>query len=156
MLQRAKVGAGMLAIGVAMAVWPAASASAGVDKSSICQAYQAEVKKQTSASTKLQKVIEGGSWTTIKKAMLSTFTQETADETKFNGYLKGASSKVKAAAAVALKLDASFKPIIAKSTSLKQFEAKIGAAESTAKVKSALTVLNAYSTTLCGSSTSST
>jgi trehalose/maltose hydrolase-like predicted phosphorylase len=156
MLQWAKLGAGAMAIGVAMAVWPAASASAGVEKSSICTAYKAEEAKQVKASTALTKDIESGNWATIQKAMLSTFASEAGAERQFDAYLNGASAKVKAAAAVALQLDASFKTVIEKSTSLTSFEAAITKAESTPKVTAALKVLDAYSGKLCPTSTPTT
>jgi hypothetical protein len=148
MLRGAKLGAGVMAIGMALAVVPAATASASIEKSSICKAYNAEVAKQTKASTNLAKEMESGNWNTIKKTLLATFNSEANAEKSFDAYLNGASSKVKAAATVALKLDSSFKSVIQKSTSLTQFEAGITAAESTPKVKAALAVLTAYSNKL--------
>jgi hypothetical protein len=133
---------------MALAAVPAATASASVEKSSICKAYKSEEAKQTKASTNLAKEMESGNWSAIKKTLLATFNSEASAEKSFDGYLSGASSKVKAAAAVALKLDSTFKTVIEKSTSLTQFEAGITSAESTPKVKSALAVLDAYSTSL--------
>jgi len=137
-----------MAIGMALAVVPAATASASIEKSSICKAYSSEEAKQTKASSNLAKEMESGNWNAIKKTLLATFNSEASAEKSFDGYLNGASSKVKAAASVALKLDSSFKSVIQKSTSLTQFEAGITAAESTPKVKSALAVLDAYSAKL--------
>jgi hypothetical protein len=148
MLRGVRLGAGVMAIGMALAVVPAATASASVEKSSICKAYSAEEAKQTKASANLAKEMESGNWSTIKKTLLSTFNGEANAEKSFDVYLSGASSKVKAAAAVALKLDSSFKSVIQKSTSLTQFEAGITAAESTPKVKAALAVLDSYSAKL--------
>lgn len=148
MLRGAKLGAGVMAVGMALAVVPAATASASVEKSSICKAYKAEESKQTAASTKLATEMESGNWSAVKKALLASFNSEANAEKSFDGYLNGASSKVKAAASVVIKLDNTFKSVIQKSSSLTQFEAGITSAESTPKVKSALAVLDAYSTSL--------
>ena len=59
-----------------------------------------------------------GNWAAIKKALLATFKGEAGAEKQFDAYLSGASAKVKAAAAVVLKLDGSFKTVIQSSTSL--------------------------------------
>ena len=148
MLRGAKLGAAVMAIGMALAVVPAATASAGVEKSSICKVYTAEQTKQTKSEAGLNKVYASGKWSKIQKALLSTFSTEANAEKSFAVYLSGASSKVKSAAAAILKLDNSFKSIIQKSTSLTQFESGITAAEATPKVRSALAVLDAYTAKL--------
>jgi len=145
-----------MAIVTAVAVMPAVTASASIAKSTVCKAYTAEENKQEKSESGLEKVYESGNWSKIQKALLSSFSSEASAEKSFDAYLNGASSKVKAAAAVALKLDNSFKSVIQKSTSLTQFESGITAAESTPKVKAALKVLDAYSTKLCGSTTPTT
>jgi hypothetical protein len=156
MLHRAKLGAALLTVGMTMAIIPITTASATVAKSSVCKAYSAEEAKQLKASDGLEKDIASGNWASAKKAMLSTFTSEASAEKQFAAYLNGASAKVKAAAAVALKLDNSFKTIISNSSSLTQFESGITAAESTPKVTAALKVLDAYSAKLCGTTTPTT
>ncbi len=50
MLQRVLAGTGLAALVVAATLWPAATASPAADKTSICQAYQAEETKQTKAN----------------------------------------------------------------------------------------------------------
>jgi ribosome-associated toxin RatA of RatAB toxin-antitoxin module len=145
-----------MAVGMALAVVPAATASASIEKSSICKAYKTEVTKQTKASANVAKEMESGKWSEIKAALLSTFNSEANAEKSFSAYLSGASSKVKAAAAVALKLDSTFKSVIQKSTSIAQFEAGITAAEATPKVKAALAVLDTYSAQICGTTTPTT
>jgi hypothetical protein len=149
MLRRARLGIGTLAVGLAVTLLPAATASATVEKSSICKAYQSEVTKQTKASGTLAKEMASGKWSSIKSTLLSTFNGEASAEKQFNGYLNGASAKVKAAAAVALQLDSTFKKVIQNSTSLQQFETGITNAESTPKVTAALKVLDNYSKTIC-------
>jgi hypothetical protein len=139
-----------LALALALALVPAATASASIEKSSVCQAYKSEVTKQTKASTNLAKEMESGKWSSIKPALLATFNGEANAEKQFTAYLSGASAKVKAAAAVALNLDNTFKTIIENSSSLQQFETRITAAESTPKVTAALKVLGSYSKTICG------
>jgi hypothetical protein len=133
---------------MALAAVPAATASASIEKSSICKVYTAEQNKQAKSETGLAKIYASGNWAKIQKALLSTFNSEANAEKSFTVYLSGASSKVKSAAAVILKLDNSFKSVIEKSTSLTQFESGITAAEATPKVKSALAVLDAYTTKL--------
>jgi hypothetical protein len=76
------------------------------------------VAKQAGATTTLEKDVELGNWASTQKDMLATFKGDANAEKKFAVYLKGASSKVKAAAALAKELDNSFKTIIQTSTSL--------------------------------------
>ncbi len=156
MLQRVLAGTGLAALVVAATLWPAATASPAADKTSICQAYQAEETKQTKANAKLTKLLETGKWTAGKKALVSTASQESDAEKQFAGvYLKGAPRTVKAAAAVALKLDATLRNVVAKAKSLDQYEKSVTAAEGTPKVQAALQVLDAYTSELCGSTTPS-
>jgi hypothetical protein len=140
----------MLVGGLALALVPAATASASIEKSAVCQAYKSEVTKQAKGSANLAKEMESGKWSSIRGALLATFNGEANAEKQFAAYLSGASAKVKAAAAVALKLDSTFKTIIESSSSLQQFETRITAAESTPKVTAALKVLDSYSKTICG------
>lgn len=156
MLNRAKLCGALLAVVMAMAVLPVATASATLAKSSICKAYKTEVAKQLKSSTALAKDVESGNWAVIKKDLLATFNGEAGAEKEFANYLSGASSKVKSAAAVVLKLDGSFKTIIQKSSSLTAFESGITAAEETPKVTAALKVLDSYTTKLCGTTTPTT
>jgi hypothetical protein len=58
---------------------------------------------------------------------------------------------VKSAAAVVLKLDGTFKAIAQRSSSLTAYETGISEAQETPQVKSALKVLDSYTTRLCGS-----
>jgi hypothetical protein len=151
MLRRAKIGIGTLAVGMALTLVPAATASATVAKSSLCKAYNAEVKQQSKGSAALAREMASGKWSAIKKALLATFSKEANAEKEFSVFLNGASAKVKAAANVALGLDNSFKSVIQHSNSLAQFETGITAAESTPKVKAALNVLDNYTKGLgCG------
>jgi hypothetical protein len=153
MLQRVLAGTGMAAFALTATVWPAATASSVPDKTSICQAYQADETKQAKANAKLTKLLETGKWSAGKKALLSTVSQELNSEKQFAAvYLKGAPRTVKAAAAVALKLDATLKSVVEKAWSLGQYDKGITAAETTPKVQFALRVLNSYTTELCGSS----
>jgi hypothetical protein len=157
MLQRVLASTVLAALILAATLSPAATASAVADKTSICQAYQADETKQAKANAKLRKLLETGKWAAGKKALLSTASQESRAEKQFAGvYLKGAPQTVRAAAAVALKLDATLRNVIAKAKSLGQYDRGITAAETTPEVQAALQVLNAYTTELCGSTTSST
>jgi hypothetical protein len=151
MLRRAKLGVGMLAVGVAMALLPAATASATIEKSAICKAYTKDVNEQSKGSSALAKEMASGKWSVIQKALLGEFSREESSEKDFTAFLSGAPAKVKAAANVALGLDDKFKSIIQHSTSLQQFETGVTAAERIPKVTAALGVLDNYAKTLkCG------
>lgn len=160
LVQRAKVGVGVIATGLALvlalAVVPAVTASASVNISSICKAYKGEVAKSTKGTASLTKAMESGNWPVIQKKLLSIFNGEASSEKEFAAFLSGASAKVKAAAAVSLSLVSKFKTIIENAKSLTQFEQGITAAESTPKIKAAEKVLDSYTTKLCGSITAVT
>jgi hypothetical protein len=154
MLRRAKLELGTLVVGVALAMTtalallPATPASATVEKSSLCKAYTAEVKQQSKGSAALEREMASGKWSSMQKALLGTFNKEANAEKQFAGRIDG-SAKVKAAVAVALQLDDSFRSIIQHSTSLSQFQSGIQAAESTPKVTAAEKVLATYAKGLC-------
>jgi hypothetical protein len=140
-----------VAVAVAVAIVPVATASAASGGSSICKAYKAEEKKVVKASAALARAEDSSNWTVIKKDLLAAFKGESAAEEQFDGYLSGASSKVKSAAAVVLKLDGTFTTIAQSSSSLTAYETGISEAQETPQVKSALKVLNSYTTARCGS-----
>jgi hypothetical protein len=151
MLRRAKLGVGMLAVGVGMALLPAATASATIEKSAICTAYTKDVNEQAKGSAGLAKEMASGKWSVIQKALLGEFSRDEKYEKDFTAFLNGAPAKVKAAANVALGLDNKFKSIVQNSTSLQQFETAITSAERIPKVTSALAVLDKYAKSLkCG------
>jgi hypothetical protein len=151
MLQRARLGIGMLAVGVALALLPAATASASIEKSALCKAYSTEVNQQTKGAAGLAKEMESGNWPAIQKALLATFGKEASEEKLFAAYLNGASAKVKAAAAVTEKLIGQFKTVIQHSTNLTQFETGITSAEENPKFTAAEKVLDSYTKSLgCG------
>src|ERR1700722_14366510 len=154
MRSRTKLCGALSALAVAVAataaVVPAASAAAG--GSSICKAYKAEEKKVVKASAALARADDSGNWTVIKKDLLAEFKGESGAEEQFDAYLSGASSKVKSAAAVVLKLDDTFKTIAQSSSSLTAYETGISQAQDTPQVKSALKALDSYTTRMCGSS----
>jgi hypothetical protein len=151
MVRKARIGMGMLALGMALTLVPTVTASAAVEKSAVCQAYAKDVNSQTKGSANLAKEMESGNWSAVQKALLKTFSNEQSAEKDFQGFLSGAPAKVKAAANVALGLVAQFKSIIQSSTSLEQFSTKITSATETPKVSAALTVLDNYSKKLhCG------
>jgi hypothetical protein len=154
LVQRAKVGVGVIATGLALvlalAVVPAVTASASINTSSICKAAKVEAAKSAKGSASLGKAMESGNWPVIQKKLLSIFNGEAGAEKAYASVLSGASAKVKAAAAVSLSLVAKFKTIIQNAKSLAQFESGITAAESSPKIKAAEKVLDSYSTKLCG------
>jgi enterochelin esterase-like enzyme len=132
-----------------MALLPVTTASATIEKSSLCKAYNAEVKQQKKGSVALGKEMASGSWSSMQKVLLGTFDKEANVEKQFATLLSGASAKVKSAITVALQLDNTFRSIIQHSTSLAQFQSGITAAESTPKVKAAEKVLVNYTKGLC-------
>jgi hypothetical protein len=141
------------AAAMTMAIVPATPASAALAKSSVCKAYSAEEKRQAKASAALEKEIASGSWATIKKDLLAAVNSDVGAEKEFAGFVRSASPNVKSAARVILGLDASFKKIIERSTSLITYESGINEAEQTPKVKAAESLLDQYTTSLCGSTT---
>jgi hypothetical protein len=141
----------LVAVAVAPALVPAA-ASAASGGSSICKAYKAEQKKVVKASAALAREDDSGNWTIIKKDLLATFKGESGAEEQFDAYLSGASSKVRSAAAVVLKLDGTFTTIVQSSSSLTAYETGVSEAQDTPQVKSAFKVLDSYTTRMCGSS----
>jgi hypothetical protein len=108
MLNRAKAGIGVAAIGMAMALIPAispASASmssvsgvSSLSSSALCRDY----KNQQSAlantqSSALARAYASGNWPAIQKALLSTYSSATVTNSKLESVLSGAPSNVKAA-----------------------------------------------------------
>jgi hypothetical protein len=154
MRSRAKLCGALSALVGAMAVVPVATASATPGGSAICKAYKAEETKEVKASAALAREDDSDNWTVIKKDLLATFKGESGAEEQFDAYLSGASSKVRSAAAVVLKLDGTFKTIAQSSSSLTAYETGISEAQETPKVKAALKVLDSYTTALCGAATS--
>jgi hypothetical protein len=154
MRSRAKLCGALSALVGAMAVVPVATASATPGRSAICKAYKAEETKEVKASAALAREDDSDNWTVIKKDLLATFKGESGAEEQFDAYLSGASSKVRSAAAVVLKLDGTFKTIAQSSSGLTAYETGISEAQETPKVKAALKVLDSYTTALCGAATS--
>jgi hypothetical protein len=151
MLRKARIGMGMLALGMVLTLVPTVAASAAVEKSAVCQAYAKDVNTQTKGSAALAKQLESGNWTTAQKGLLKALSNEQGAEKDFQGFLSGAPAKVKAASNVALGLVSQFKSIVQSSTSIEQFGSRITAVTETPKVSAALTVLTNYSKKLhCG------
>ena len=141
----------MLAVGVALALLPTATASAALEKSAVCKAYTTEINQQTKGGAGLAKEMESGNWPAVQKALLATFGKEASEEKAFAAYLNGASAKVKAAAVVAERLIGQFKTVIQQSKSIAQFETGITSAEANPKFAAAEKVLDAYTKSLgCG------
>jgi uncharacterized protein YceK len=140
-----------VAVALVVAVVPVATASVASGGSSICKAYKAEEEKVVKASAALARAEDSSNWAVIKKDLLTGFKGESGAEEHFDGYLSGASSKVKSAAAVVLKLDGTFKTIAQSSSSLTAYETGISEAQETPQVKSAFKVLDSYTTRRCGS-----
>ena len=155
MRSRTKLCGALSALAVAVAATAAvvpAAASAASGGSSICKAYKAEEKKVVKASAALARADDSGNWTVIKKDLLAEFKGESGAEEQFDAYLSGASSKVRSAAAVVLKLDGTFTTIVQSSSSLTAYETGVSEAQDTPQVKSAFKVLDSYTTRMCGSS----
>jgi hypothetical protein len=156
MLYRARLTTVLVAAGVALTVWPTTSASASASRSSTCKAYAAAEAKEARASTALQQAIANDKWPKVQKLLLSTFAGATSSEKELAASLRNAPAKVKAAAALALKLDHSFTGLITRAPNYDAYASKAAAAEQTPKVQAALKVLSAYSSKLCGSTTPTT
>ncbi|MGP0032208.1 MAG: hypothetical protein ACLPVF_17105 [Acidimicrobiales bacterium] len=162
MLHATKIGIGIATIGMALALVPAVSASASVrgvtsvrsvealQTSSLCKAYKSDAKaEEGTEGTALVKAMESGNWAAAQKAMLAAFGNETTAEKEMVAALSSAPSKVKSAASVILKFDGTLKGIIEKSTSITSFSTAVESAETSPKIKSALSTLDAYARKLC-------
>lgn len=152
-MRMAKFGVSLLAIAMGLAVVPAVTASAAVETSAICKAYNADVKLQSKATAGLGKEIASGKWSSIQKALLTEFSRDASAGKDFSTLLSGAPAKVKAAANVILGLDSKFKSIVQHSTNVQQFGTAIEKASQLPKDTAAAEVLDNYAKTLkCGSS----
>jgi hypothetical protein len=156
MLKKAKIGLGVATIGMALSMVPAVTASASVSASatlrtsSLCKAYKADLKAASkSESASIEKAIESGNWPAAQKALLSAFNGESGLEKSLVASLASAPSKVKAAASVSLKFDATLKSLIQKSKSLTQYESLVTAASKNPKLAAAEKVLDAYTQKEC-------
>jgi hypothetical protein len=150
-VRKANLGISLLVIAIGLTLVPAVTASAAVETSAICKAYNTDVKLQSKASAALAKQMASGKWSSIQKALLTEFSHQASAEKDFSTFLTGAPAKVKAAANVALGLDNKFKSIVQHSTNVQQFGAAIGKAEQLPKVVAAVGVLDNYAKTLkCG------
>ena len=169
MLNRAKAGIGVAAIGMAMALIPAISpASATVStvstvsgvsgvsgvsslsSSALCRDY----KNQQSAlantqSSALARAYASGNWPAIQKALLSTYSSATVTNSKLESVLSGAPSNVKAAVGTFVQFENSIKGVIQRSTSLTNFGTQVEAVSTNPKLVSAGKVLAAYGAKLC-------
>jgi hypothetical protein len=160
MLNRAKAGIGVAAIGMAMALIPAispvsasASSVSGVSSlstSALCRDY----KNQQSAlantqSSALARAYASGNWPAIQKALLSTYSSATVTNSKLESVLSGAPSNVKAAVGTFVQFENSIKAVIQRSTSLTNFGTQMAAVSTNPKLASAGKVLAAYAAKLC-------
>jgi hypothetical protein len=153
MVRKAKLGIVLLAIGMGLTLVPAVTASAAVETSAICKAYNADVKLQSKATAGLAKEMASGKWSSIQKALLTEFNRNASAEKELSTFLSGAPAKVKAAANVLLGQENKFKSIVQHSTNVQQFGTAIEKAEVAPKEATAAAVLDKYATTLkCKSS----
>jgi hypothetical protein len=147
-VRKVRLGIYPVAIGMGLTLVPAVTASATVETSAVCKAYNTDVKLQSKGSAALAKQIASGKWSSIQKALLTEFSQRASAEKDFSSFLSGAPAKVKAAANVAVGLDNKFKSIVQHSSNVQQFGTAIGKAEHIPKVVAALGVLGNYARTL--------
>jgi hypothetical protein len=158
---RFKTGVGIAAASVALALLPALTASAAIDKSStgsnptspFCQAYRTSVQsnpKSTAAASQAAKAIQKGNWNAAKKAYLQTYAIEAADVQKLVAELKSAPGTVKTAAAVLIKYINQYKTILEHSTGIKQFTTSVTSLSKGAKTTGAANTLSQYYSRQCG------
>ena len=114
------------------------------------QGLQGRRDEGCEASAALAKDINSNNWAVIKKDLLASFKAEASAEKEFDASLSAASSKVKSAAAVVVRLQSTFTTIAQSSSSLTGYETGIAAAQGAPKVKAALKVLDSYTTARCG------
>jgi hypothetical protein len=148
---KAKLGISLLAIGMGLTAVPAVTASAAVETSAICKAYNADVKLQSKATAGLAKEMASGKWSSIQKALLTEFSRDASAEKEFSTFLSGAPAKVKAAANVVFGQEGKLKSIVQHSSNVQQFGTAIEKAEQLPKEAAAAEVLDNYAKTLkCG------
>jgi hypothetical protein len=160
---RARLGFGIVAVGVVLALVPVVSASAGQYKSKshhhsggLCSAAKNELSASSKTTNALTQAMESGNWSEIQKDLLASFNSEGSEEQAMINYLSSAPGNVKSAAQTVLKFVASLKKIIQNSTSMTQFDTSMESAEQNPKLESAEKVLDAYSATKCPGLTPST
>jgi hypothetical protein len=152
-VRKARLGIGLVVIGMGLTLVPAATGSAAVETSGICNSYNTYVKQQSKATAGLAKEMASGKWSSIQKALLTEFSRDASAEKDLSTFLSGAPAKVRAAANVVLGLDSKFKSIVQHSTNVQQFGTAIEKASQLPKVVAAAGVLDKYAKTLkCGTS----
>ena len=166
MLQRMKIGLGIAALGMTMALVPALSASASVASldsvtsvksessihllSSFCSDYKADTKAAAAAQgPAFTRAVESGKWPAIQKALLTSYNGESGALNKMVASLSSAPSNVKAAVSTVIKFDGSLKGIIQKSKSMTQFESSITSLEKSPKFTAAVKLLDNYTAKQC-------
>ena len=159
---RVKTGVAIVAASVALALLPAVTAAASVDKSStgsnptspVCQAYRGSLSnpKSAAAASRAAQAIQKGNWNAAKKAYQQTYAIEAADVQKLVTTLKNAPGKVKTAAGVLINYVNQYKNILDKSTSIKQFTKSATSLSKGAKTTGAANTLEQYYTGQCGTS----
>jgi hypothetical protein len=150
-----KTAIGIVAVSMALALLPAVSASASVDKSSkpLCKAYQNAVKpsaKGAAAASQAAKAVQRGNWSAAKKAYLQTAAIEVKNFQVLDSILSNAPSKVKSAAGVLGDYINHYKSILENSKSIKAFSRATTALAKSAKTTAAANTFAAYYRSQCG------
>jgi len=152
LLRRMGIGAGVVAVGVTMAIGP--GLPAGASRGGLCSLTKNATKAEVKSSSAISSAIQSGNWATVQKDLLASFNQASQAEQTAIAALSNAPSNVKAAGSVIIKFAATEKSIIQKSTTLTQFESSEETAAQSPKVASAEKTLAAYFTSKCGPITS--
>jgi hypothetical protein len=160
---RFKTGIGIVAATVALALVPAVSASASVDKSSsgsnptspLCKAYRSTVQsdpRSTAASTNASKAIQAGNWKAAQKALLTVYGFQANDVQKLTSALRSAPRNVQSAMTVLTNYVVKYKSLLQSSSSIKQFSTGSSALSKNTKTTAAAHTLSLYYTSVCGTS----
>ena len=144
MVRKAKLGISLLAIAMGLTLVPAVTASAAVETSANCKAYNSDVKLLETNSAAVAKQLTSGKWSSIQKGLLAEASHQVSAEKHFLLILNGAPAKVKAAANVLLGQGNQFKSIVEHSSSVEQFGAAIEKVEVAPKELKAVGVLDNY------------
>jgi hypothetical protein len=168
---------GVLAIGAAIALAPAAPSWAGQHKSdkhhkttkshtskkagsnpggSLCQLVKKDEAESQKGSAALEKAMTAGNWKLAQKDLLSSFNEGEKLEGQVEGALQSAPANVRSAAAQSLKFVGTEKKIIEDSTSVAGFESAFETAAESPQLEAASKTLTAYQTAQCGSVTTTT
>jgi hypothetical protein len=153
MLRTAKLGLGIVTLGLAMAVAPLALAGASQDglaasgptpTAAVCSLVKSEQTAFAKVAKKQEKNLGSKSIAKVKAASLIVFTADVKAENAVIAQLGSAPASIQAAAATSTQLNNKLKSVIQSATSISGLQAAETKAEKDSKTVKAEKVLNAF------------